>query len=68
MRRQERLPFPDEFPIGSIVKYVSPDWGPVQGRVLSEPFLRGRSRDVLCQDLSPNGAEEYWPIDELQPA
>ncbi len=47
---------------GTIVAYTHPDWGHARGRV-----LRGnRPGLVLVQDLSPNGAREWWPSDKVE--
>lgn len=53
--------------LGDVVEYAHPDWGTVRGRVL---FADGTKREdgkvyALCQDLSPNGAREWWPVDRL---
>jgi hypothetical protein len=50
--------------VGDVVRYDHPDWGPVRGRVLAEPDEEGR---VLVQDLSPNGAREWWPVADVVP-
>lgn len=43
--------------VGEILSYNHPDWGQCRGKV-----IRVEADRVLVQDLSRNGAREWWPI------
>ena len=49
--------------VGDVVAYDCPTWGPSRGRVLAV-----FGREVLVQDLAPDGAREYWPRGEIRRA
>lgn len=59
----EDLPgWPPALAPGTLVSYLHPSWGRVEGRTLDAP----REGQVLVQDLTPEiGAREYWPVADL---
>jgi hypothetical protein len=51
LRKGQRVEYPDH-----------PDWGRCFGTV-----IRVEGDRVLVQDLSPNGAREWWPLAKVVP-
>jgi hypothetical protein len=52
---------------GDVVHYHSPSWGEVYGRVIRRAPATSTStlrNCVLVQDLSPNGAREWWKAEK----